>query len=251
MERDSETTRYYDHARHHEAVLGRFLSPDKLQGKPPDPQTWNRYAYARSNPLKHIDPNGLDAMVVTFPNYRIATSAGRLEGLGHAGIVVINNRNGATSYYEYGRYDTAGIGLVRQRTVPDVVMGKNGLPTEASMKRLMSSISRQSGQGGRAEGQYVKSDNHAQMVSYAEGRQAENSNPERKEYGLVGNNCVSFCKDTLEAGGVDAPSMVDPRPSSYNLELQESFGITYTYDAGQLRTQCRDPRGCSPSPRWT
>jgi RHS repeat-associated protein len=59
MERDSETTRYYDHARHHEAVLGRFLSPDKLGGKPKAPQSWNRYSYASNNPIKLVDPNGL------------------------------------------------------------------------------------------------------------------------------------------------------------------------------------------------
>lgn len=40
---------------------GRFLSPDVLGGKPEDPQTWNRYAYALNNPLKYVDPNGEEA----------------------------------------------------------------------------------------------------------------------------------------------------------------------------------------------
>jgi RHS repeat-associated protein len=58
MERDTEGTRYYDHARHKEYLFGRFLSPDKVQGRPEDPQSWNRYAYARNNPLVLVDPDG-------------------------------------------------------------------------------------------------------------------------------------------------------------------------------------------------
>ncbi len=62
MERDSETTgqttRYYDHARMHVAVPGRFTSPDKIGGGPEDPQSWNRYAYVTGNPLRFADPDG-------------------------------------------------------------------------------------------------------------------------------------------------------------------------------------------------
>lgn len=60
MEQDFETSRprYYDHARNLETGFGRFLSPDVLSGKPEDPQSWNRYAYARNNPLKYVDPDG-------------------------------------------------------------------------------------------------------------------------------------------------------------------------------------------------
>ncbi len=64
MERDNESTRYYDHARTHDLGLGRFLSPDRIGGKPADPQSWNRYAYALNNPMKHIDPDGLLTIVV-------------------------------------------------------------------------------------------------------------------------------------------------------------------------------------------
>jgi RHS repeat-associated protein len=58
MERDAESTRYYDHARTHDYALGRFLSPDRIGGRPSDPQSWNRYAYTLGNPMKHIDPDG-------------------------------------------------------------------------------------------------------------------------------------------------------------------------------------------------
>jgi RHS repeat-associated protein len=62
MERDTESTTYHDHARHHEFTLGRFLSPDKLQGRISNPQSWNRYAYALNNPLKFLDPDGQAAV---------------------------------------------------------------------------------------------------------------------------------------------------------------------------------------------
>lgn len=58
MERDAEASRYYDHARSHEFGLGRFLAPDILQGLPEDPQSWNRYAYTRGNPINLVDLDG-------------------------------------------------------------------------------------------------------------------------------------------------------------------------------------------------
>ena len=42
----------------YDPVLGRFLSPDPLVQAPYDSQTWNRYSYARNNPLRYTDPSG-------------------------------------------------------------------------------------------------------------------------------------------------------------------------------------------------
>ena len=58
MERDGEAPRFHDHARNHDHVLGRFLSPDRVGGTPADPQSWNRYAYTLNNPMKYVDPDG-------------------------------------------------------------------------------------------------------------------------------------------------------------------------------------------------
>jgi hypothetical protein len=43
-------------------VQGRFTSPDPYlgSGKLGNPQSWNRYAYVWNNPLRLIDPNGLE-----------------------------------------------------------------------------------------------------------------------------------------------------------------------------------------------
>jgi RHS repeat-associated protein len=58
MERDTEAPRFHDHARNHDHVLGRFLSPDRVGGTPANPQSWNRYAYTLNNPMKFLDPDG-------------------------------------------------------------------------------------------------------------------------------------------------------------------------------------------------
>jgi RHS repeat-associated protein len=65
MERDSRSGNDFDHARYSLTTMGRFLGVDKVGGHPSNPQTWNRYAYARNNPLKFNDPNGLETNPVT------------------------------------------------------------------------------------------------------------------------------------------------------------------------------------------
>jgi RHS repeat-associated protein len=50
----------YMHARYYRPLFGRFLSPDRGPGRPLLPQSWNRYAYVRDNPLALVDPNGSD-----------------------------------------------------------------------------------------------------------------------------------------------------------------------------------------------
>jgi RHS repeat-associated protein len=40
--------------------LGRFMTPDPLGGRLENPQTLNRYVYTANNPVKYVDPYGLD-----------------------------------------------------------------------------------------------------------------------------------------------------------------------------------------------
>jgi RHS repeat-associated protein len=48
----------YMHARYYSSGLGRFLSVDPVGGEVGSSQSWNRYAYARGNPVIFLDPNG-------------------------------------------------------------------------------------------------------------------------------------------------------------------------------------------------
>ena len=61
-ERDAETGLHYFGARYMASAQGRFTSADPFlgSGRMAEPQTWNRYAYAGNNPLRFVDPNGLD-----------------------------------------------------------------------------------------------------------------------------------------------------------------------------------------------
>jgi RHS repeat-associated protein len=60
-ERDKETGLDYFGARYYGSKVGRFTTVDPvqtIQENLVDPQRWNRYAYARNNPLRYVDPDG-------------------------------------------------------------------------------------------------------------------------------------------------------------------------------------------------
>jgi RHS repeat-associated protein len=64
-ERDSETCLDFMQARYYSSSQGRFISADVFwnDSQVSDPQSWNKYAYARNNPLRYIDPSGEKATV--------------------------------------------------------------------------------------------------------------------------------------------------------------------------------------------
>jgi RHS repeat-associated protein len=72
-ERDAETAygvsagNDYAFARYYNSRLGRFMSPDPLGGRIDDPQTLNRYAYVRDNPIGLVDPTGMDCLWQVIP----------------------------------------------------------------------------------------------------------------------------------------------------------------------------------------
>ena len=59
-ERDLESGLDNFEARYDTSSLGRFMSPDPMGGQQDDPQSLNRYAYVRNNPLNLTDPTGLN-----------------------------------------------------------------------------------------------------------------------------------------------------------------------------------------------
>src|SRR5271155_5886355 len=78
-ERDSESGLDNFGARFNSSTVGRFMSPDRLGGHQEDPQTLNKYVYARNNPLNLTDPTGLD-FNLTCSGKDTATCQGGLQG---------------------------------------------------------------------------------------------------------------------------------------------------------------------------
>ncbi|MBI5413928.1 RHS repeat-associated core domain-containing protein, partial [Candidatus Peregrinibacteria bacterium] len=58
-ELDEDTKLYYYEARYYNPKIARFVSQDPWEGDLKDPQSLNKYAYVRNNPLKYVDPRGL------------------------------------------------------------------------------------------------------------------------------------------------------------------------------------------------
>jgi len=55
----------YFGARYYAARLGRFSTIDPIGGNAADPQSWNRYAYARNAPGTFVDPTGMEPIYCT------------------------------------------------------------------------------------------------------------------------------------------------------------------------------------------
>lgn len=63
LARNAESNDDYGVARNYVAPIGRFNAIDPVYAGLFEPQKWNRYAYARNNPLTFVDPSGLEDVV--------------------------------------------------------------------------------------------------------------------------------------------------------------------------------------------
>ncbi len=231
-------------ARLYDSRLGIFLTRDPLEAKY---SAISPYAFCLNNPLIYVDKDGRDAILIVFPDYKIDPEikigkwkAPKVSGLGHAGVLLIDNKTGATKYYEYGRYPTKDgtKGRVRNITVPDVVIDpETNKPTEESLNKVLGVISQKAGQGGKIEGAYVISDEFKAMNDYAQQKLKE-SNPgnpdydkDREPYTLTGNNCGTFAADCINQDPtVDQPLIINPSPTNIVDEYQEEGNARVTYD---------------------
>jgi RHS repeat-associated protein len=130
-ERDLETGLDYFGARYMSSAQGRFTSPDPTFLnilKVTNPQRWNLYGYATNNPLKYIDPDGQEAIAVSYPGYQVGVHGKFTLPLGHAGVVIVR-KDGSTHYFEYGRYN-GPVGEVRNA-------GQNNTPTPPVEERCL------------------------------------------------------------------------------------------------------------------
>ncbi|EIX9972295.1 RHS repeat protein, partial [Salmonella enterica] len=204
---DEESGLHYNRHRYYDPGQGRYITQDPigLRGG------WNLYQYPL-NPVQGIDPFGLAACKVLYPDYPIEYMNGRTSTWlgGHGGIVGYD-RKGSTKYYEYGRYNPSLEGIVgvklptddgniRNVIIPDLVLDKDGNPTNESLEKLKVALSAKAGKNTNAELTCSKDVDEKKMYEYInkvandKKRDKYNWNP------LSPNQCRSFADDAFDAG---------------------------------------------------
>jgi hypothetical protein len=203
-------------------------------------------------PVQIYVVSDLDYVIpLVFPDYKIridgyqATLFGRkltipdvsAPYLGHAGVLIINGKNGQSKYYEYGRYPGPGpAGRVRVGNIPDVVLNDGGAITESSLKKTLRHISSKHGQSGDITGIVLRGAVFDKALSWLKEKEAENTKTTRKEYDLGNHNCITFATDLAEAVGFSIPRrFLAVVPTTYMMQFQISEpDLDYTFATDTL-----------------
>jgi RHS repeat-associated protein len=208
-ERDSETGMDYFGARYYGYTIGRFTTTDPVydwKDNLVDPERWNRYAYSRNNPMRFVDPDGRETVVLYGHNTND-------NPFGHISIAI----NGQV--FSYGTNYTGGEKGTRDWGREEGAF----LATQGPLRqteRLILDVS-------PAQEQALK----AELVGnnpYAPGAQP---------YSVVGNSCVSVTERALEKAGI-LPNRPDPAYiDRFGNEMQGGAPASLTPGglAGQVR----------------
>ena len=211
------------------------------------------YQFAGNTPIQAIDVDGLEALIVTFPEYRAdpelevkvdfeiplinkrvtETLKAPKVPSGHAGVLLIEP-NGTTRYFEYGRYRTEdGVpGKTRKVSLRNnVTFGEDGLLTNESLNRVLGEISGKSGDNGPIKAAYIQTNQIQAMLDYAYGKVKEGSDPNREPYKISSNNCGTFAADCINQDPtVDQPTILIPTPNNIVDEYIEEGNREILYD---------------------
>ena len=108
QELDEDTGLYYYGARYYDPELARFIQADSIVSEPGDPQSFNRYAYVRNNPLKYADPTGHDPVLIAIGiGILVGAAAGAISSAIQGGSI----GRGALAGAWAGAFTGAGIGV--------------------------------------------------------------------------------------------------------------------------------------------
>lgn len=118
---ESTDTLDYMHARYAIGTLGRFLSVDPIYSSNPRvPQSWNKYSYARNNPLKFVDPSGMYVTNCMAGDEACAREAAAFEAARQKELESTNEelRNAAAAYGDSDVENGVNVSFVKQLVDP-------------------------------------------------------------------------------------------------------------------------------------
>jgi hypothetical protein len=157
--------------------------------------------------LNTVENSG--ALLITYPDYPINTDTfyGYTTLAGHAGVLLVRS-DGLTKYYEFGRYDPANNGLVRNQVVPNAQIASDGRTTPTSLKNILSILSTKSGKGGRIRAAYFINVDFDKMLTKA-------TSPQPR-YDITDFNCGQYAESVILQGNsrIDVPLIIDPTPNN-------------------------------------
>ena len=101
---DEETGMYYYGARYYEPRLSLWMSVDPLECKHPEIST---YCQANNNPIKYIDPDGLDNFIINEVSGEIIRQ--KTDGKTHSFYLSDGKSNVFVGAFEYNKKDLIGL----------------------------------------------------------------------------------------------------------------------------------------------
>jgi RHS repeat-associated protein len=202
-ERDKDLESNYDYfgARYYDNRIGRWGQVEPLLDKF---LNWSPYTYTFCNPVIAKDIDGRDAIFIHFVNYRIGVSGKGVPGIGHAGVLLIDNKSGEVKYYDFGRYGKNDKGIVRNDKtlgikLDQIPLGSDGKLDQTAISDRLKTISESVGKGSLISGAYIESDKYKEMNEYANGLFEEtNSSSSDDTYDKITNNCATFASDVIK-----------------------------------------------------
>lgn len=149
------------------------------------------------------------ALLITYPDYPVNTDTfyGYTTMVGHAGVLLIRS-DGLTKYYEFGRYDPAMNGEVRNKRVLNVTIASDGRAAPSSLKNVLSTLSTESGHGTRIRAAYFINVDFDKMLAQATVPQPQ--------YDISRFNCGHYAESVILQGNprIDKPLIINPIPNN-------------------------------------
>ena len=182
-ERDEETGLLYFGARYQDSKYGIWYSVDPLAEKHPNISS---YVYCADNPVKYVDPDGRDLVVLNAP--KGAHNAGHMA-------ILIQNPDGTWSLWsKNGTTKNGGLSGPNDKKA-DRGTGPFKSP-EAFMKSQANKIDKETGKREYTEGYLIQS-------TKKEDRAAEKgaTTELNKDYKVLESNCAQTVQSGLKAAG--------------------------------------------------